>query len=184
MVGQGVAENQYRLFRKLRPQGVYWNQVKSENGFRILLDAVAARAKAHPTPYGHWYIDGGTQAPVPDVELTCLSYNSLTPVRAALQDKMQKAFQSGMAPEALRTMLAEMRPGELGLGAAADGVLSRFQVSLLTEGSGTQIFSTTFVQWAAREVLRRAQPLTLLARFAPRQRARHQSSRAAKSMPG
>jgi hypothetical protein len=77
-----------------------------------------------------------------------------------------------MGPEALRTMLAEMRPEELGLGAAADGVLSRFQVSLLTEGSGTQVFSTTFVQWAAREVLRRAQPVTLLARFAPRQRAR------------
>jgi hypothetical protein len=40
----------------------------------------------------------------------------------------------------------------------------------LTEGSGTQLFSTTFVQWSTREALRRAQPLTLLARFAPRQR--------------
>jgi hypothetical protein len=42
----------------------------------------------------------------------------------------------------------------------------------LTEGSGTQIFSTTLVQWAAREVWRRAQPLSLLARFCPRQRER------------
>jgi len=41
---------------------------------------------------------------------------------------------------------------------------------LLTEGSGTQVFSTTFAQWAAREALRRAQPLTMLVRFAPRQR--------------
>jgi hypothetical protein len=49
-------------------------------------------------------------------------------------------------------------------------VLDRFQVKLLTEGSGTQIFSTTFAQWAARETLRRAQPCTLLVRFAPRQR--------------
>ena len=49
------------------------------------------------------------------------------------------------------------------------GVLNRFQVSVLTEGSGTQLFSTTFVQWSAREVLRRAQPLTLLTRFTPRQ---------------
>ena len=40
----------------------------------------------------------------------------------------------------------------------------------LTEGSGTQVFSTTFVQWAAREALRRAQPLTLVTRYAPRQR--------------
>jgi len=36
--------------------------------------------------------------------------------------------------------------------------------------TGTQIFSTTFAQWAAREVLRRAQPHTLFVRFAPRQR--------------
>jgi hypothetical protein len=51
-------------------------------------------------------------------------------------------------------------------------VLSRFQTTLLTEGSGTQWFSTTFVQWAAREALRRAQPVTLLARFTPRFRER------------
>jgi hypothetical protein len=172
VVGQGVAENQYRLFRKLRPQGVYCSQVKSENGFRMLLDAVAARAKAHPAPYGHWYIDGGNAQTVNGAGLTCVSYNALTPARAMLQDKMQKAYQSGMGAEAMRTMLAGMRTEELGLGGAADGVLSRFEASLLTEGSGTQVFSTTFVQWAAREVLRRAQPLTLLARFAPRQRAR------------
>jgi hypothetical protein len=41
---------------------------------------------------------------------------------------------------------------------------------VLTEGSGTQIFSTTFAQWTTREALRRAQPLTMLVRFAPRQR--------------
>jgi hypothetical protein len=39
---------------------------------------------------------------------------------------------------------------------------------VLSEGSGAQFFSTTFVQWTAREVLRRAQPVTLFARFAPR----------------
>jgi hypothetical protein len=51
-------------------------------------------------------------------------------------------------------------------------VLDRFQLKILTEGSGTQIFSTTFAQWSAREVLRRAQPVTLLVRFAPRQSLR------------
>jgi hypothetical protein len=64
-----------------------------------------------------------------------------------------------------------MKPQDIGL--AADGeraALGHFQLSLLTEGSGTQIFSTTFVQWAAREALRRAEPVTILVRFAPRQR--------------
>jgi len=50
-----------------------------------------------------------------------------------------------------------------------DALLNHFQLSILTEGSGTQIFSTTFVQWASREALRRAQPLTLMAHFRPRQ---------------
>ncbi len=44
-------------------------------------------------------------------------------------------------------------------------MLNRFQLSLLTEGSGTQVFATTFVQWAAREALRRAQPLTVFTPF-------------------
>jgi hypothetical protein len=51
-----------------------------------------------------------------------------------------------------------------------DEILQRFRLKLLTEGSGTQLFSTSFAQWTAREVLRRAQALTLLVRFAPRQR--------------
>src|SRR6266496_1827858 len=55
---------------------------------------------------------------------------------------------------------------------SGDEILQRFQLKLLAEGSGTQLFSTTFAQWTAREVLRRAQPLTLLVRFAPRQRQR------------
>ena len=58
------------------------------------------------------------------------------------------------------------------IGALHDEILKRFEVSVLTEGSGTQIFSTVFAQWAAREALRRAQPLTVLVRFAPRQRQR------------
>ncbi len=59
VIGQGVAKNDYRLFRKLRPKGVYYTQVKHAGGAQVLLDAVRARAEAHPVPYGHWYIDGG-----------------------------------------------------------------------------------------------------------------------------
>jgi hypothetical protein len=65
-----------------------------------------------------------------------------------------------------------MTPADLDMGNAANPVLSRFELKLFTEGSGTQIYSTTFAQWTAREVLRRAQALTLLVRFAPRQRQR------------
>jgi hypothetical protein len=165
MMGQGVAENRYRLFRKLRPQGVYFNRVDPANGRKILLDAVAARASAYPLPFAHWYLDGGAGDPVSCPGLTCMSYRTLDPVRAQIVTNMTKVLESGIGPEALRTKLARMTPEDLGLG---DGVLNRFQLSVLTEGSGTQIYSTTFVQWAARELLRRAQPLTLLTRFSPR----------------
>jgi hypothetical protein len=78
----------------------------------------------------------------------------------------------GMGPEELRTLLARMTPADLGMQNASDPVLSRFQLKLFTEASGTQIYSTIFAQWTAREVLRRAQALTLLVRYAPRQRQR------------
>ena len=174
VLGQGVVENKYPLFRKLRKQGVYFSHVKPDNGVRTLVDAVAARATAHPVPYGHWYIDGGAPASVSCAALTSVAYQSLEPVRTALLSKMEKAIRSGIGgPEALRTMMAKMRPEDLGLGGEPGAaVVDHFRVSVLTEGSGTQIFSTTFAQWTAREVLRRAQPVTLLVRFAPRQRAR------------
>jgi hypothetical protein len=170
VIGQGASSSQEPLFSKLRAHGGYFNQVKPEGGLKVLLDAVAERAQAHPAPYGHWYVDGGEEAEH-SPQLTCVSYRALEPVRSALLRKMRTEIaKPGMGPEALRTLLAQMSPAELGLGKAGDAVLGRFQVKVLTEGSGTQIFSTTFAQWTAREALRRAQPYTLLVRFAPRQR--------------
>lgn len=175
VIGQGVISYDQPLFRKLRAHGAYFSHIKPENGLRQLLDAVAARAKSHPAPYAHCYIDGG-EAVDRDPALTVISYNALQPARTVLLRKMQEEIdRPGMGPEALRTFLAQMRPADLGMdnhtqGSRRDEVLERFEVSLLTEASGTQIFSTVFAQWAAREALRRAQPLTLLVRFAPRQR--------------
>jgi hypothetical protein len=86
---------------------------------------------------------------------------------------MLSAYESTrFDPEKLRTTLATVTPETVGLKDSGDGALDRFQLSLLTEGSGTQIYSTTFVQWAAREALRRAHPLTIFTRYAPRQKER------------
>ncbi|MFL6449406.1 MAG: hypothetical protein ACJ746_17245 [Bryobacteraceae bacterium] len=171
VIGRGVGENRYPLFRKLRPYGVYFQNVDPANGRESILKAVTARSAAHPTSFAHWYIDGDTNEIPSSKSLACICFSSLESARASLVQKMRATLQSRTAgPEALRTMLAQMRPDDLGLsGEHEDAVLNRFQVSVLTEGSGTQLFSTTFVQWSAREVLRRAQPLTLLARFTPRQ---------------
>ena len=175
VIGQGVVSYDEPLFRKLRAHGAYFSRIKPDDGLRRLLDAVAKRAKAHPSPYAHWYIDGGQEADHSPA-LTCVSYKTLEPVRSALLRKIETELERpGMGPEALRTTMAQMRPADLGMALTGNGqpteeVLQRFEVSLLTEGSGTQVFSTSFTQWAAREALRRAQPLTLLVRFAARQR--------------
>jgi len=169
LIGQGVAENQRPLFRKLRPHGTYFKQVDPQNGLQAILETVARRAREHPEPFAHWYIDGGAAESLPGGDLSRVSYQSLAPAREALLARVRSIAQAhSMGPEGVVTALAQMQPGQLGL--TGDPVLNRFQADLLTQGSGTQVFSTTFVQWAAREALRRAQPLTLLARFAPRQR--------------
>jgi len=169
LIGQGVGENKYPLFRKLRSQGTYFDNINPDGGVRTLLDFAAERSSRYPVPFGHWYVDGA-QAQSTIANVTCVSYDALARVRGTLVEKMRQTMRSsGAGPELLRTLLAEMRPSDVGL-SEADPVLSRFQLSLLTQGSGTQLFSTTFVQWSAREALRRAQPLTLIARFTPRQR--------------
>jgi hypothetical protein len=172
VIGEGVASNDVPLFRKLQALGVRYSKVNPENGLPEILDFVANRAKSHPSPYRHWYIDGGQESAY-DPSLTCVSYRALQPARAKLLIRMEKQrSQPGTGPEALRTTMSQLRPSDLGLDRVDDPILSRFQLKVLTEGSGTQIFATTFAQWAAREALRRAQPWTLVVRFAPRQRQR------------
>lgn len=175
VVGEGVDSYSEPLFRKLRPHGAYFSRVNPENGLNVLLDAVADRAKEHKGEYLHWYIDGGEPAAYDDA-ITPISYGQLEPVRNALLQKMHSELtKPGMGPEILRTMMAELRPADLGMPTSSDPVLARFEVKVLTEGSGTQIFSTSFTQWAAREALRRAEPVTLFVRFAPRQRQKPMS---------
>jgi hypothetical protein len=172
VIGQGVTSWNEPLFRNLRAQGTWFQHIRPDNGLPILLDAMGQRARANPAPYAHWYIDGGSAADH-DPALTSVSFSALEPLRSGLLRRMQKEIERpGMGPEQLSSWLAQLTPAQLGVGEPIDPVLARFQVSLFTEASGTQIFSTTFAQWATREVLRRAQALTVIARFAPRQRQR------------
>ncbi len=172
IIGQGVSNYDEPLFRNLRAHGTYFTQIKPENGLQLLLAATAARAEVHPVPFGHWYVDGGAEAEHSPL-LTCVSYQGMQALRAALLKDIQAQIKRpGMGPEELRTHLARMNPADLGAGDAGNAVLERFKLKILTEGSGTQIFATAFAQWATREALRRAEPLTLLVRFAPRQRQR------------
>jgi hypothetical protein len=168
VLGQGVAKNTYPLFRKLRPRGTCFTQVHPTNGLEILVQRAAARALEHPLPFAHWYIDGGAPSSSP-AGLELLSYRHLDGVRDAVVAKLRSMILAGAGTEARGSAMMRLTPEDVGLkGEGQERVLNHFKVSVMSEGSGVQFFSTTFVQWAAREVLRRAQPVTLVARFAPR----------------
>jgi hypothetical protein len=172
VIGQGVDSYSEPLFRNLRVHGTWFDRVKPDDGLQILRAEIARRAESHPEPYAHWYVDGGAET-VSNLGLSYVSFGAMVAMRDALLKDMQTQIaRPGMGPEELRTHLERMTPSDLGFAASGDDVLDRFRLRVLTEGSGTQIFSTTFVQWTVREALRRAQPLTVLARFAPRQRQR------------
>jgi len=174
VIGKGAAPGTVKLFQKLQPHGTYFKQVNPAGGLQQLFTAIDSRVQVHPSLYGHWYVDGGSPygvAALPE-QLVTVSYAGLAPLRNALLQKVNTVRSSGevVGPESLRTLLASLRPDQLGpTETSSDPILRHFELSLLTEGSGTQIFSTTFVQWAGRELLRRARPLTLVLRFAPRQ---------------
>jgi hypothetical protein len=172
VIGRGVSSYDAPLMRNLRQHGTYFSNVKPDDGVARLLAAVEKRAERNPVPYGHWYVDGGSPLEHSD-RITCVSYEALAPLRNSLLKRMQSEIdRPGMGPEELRTVLARLTPTDVGMENVSDPVLSRFELKLFAEGAGTQIYSTTFAQWTAREILRRAQPLTLLVRFAPRQRQR------------
>ena len=116
VVGQGVAAHDQPLFRKLRAHGGYFCRVTPEDGFKQLLAAVTARAKAHSAPYAHWYIDGGQEAQ--SRSCACHGFIQRPGIRAGSPvEKMRGEIdRPGMGPEALRTLLAQMRPSDLGLG--------------------------------------------------------------------
>ena len=171
VLGADLKLDGYPLFRKLRPHGVFVPQAGGDDGWATLTTFAQQRAQSHPSATSHIYIDGGEADASLTAHLATTSYAGLASVREQLLQRISAMLTGASSgPEQLRTAMAEITPQSLHWPATSgDEAFRRFQLDVLTEGSGTQIFSTTFVQWAAREALRRAQPLTLVMRFAPRQ---------------
>jgi hypothetical protein len=176
-IGRGSQPTDYPLFRHLTPRGMLFTKLDPGGALEALFSEVISRAHQHPLDYGHWYIDGGepNSPAARDAHLTTMSYSRLVPAAMRefelLQDFSGHGATNGpVGPEAVGSYIVGLGPEDLALkGNLSDAALRHFEVSLLTQGAGCQIFSTTFVQWAARECLHRAQPLTLFARFQTRQ---------------
>jgi hypothetical protein len=136
---------------------------------------LADRTAKHPAPYAHWCLDTALSADCPfkTVGSTYLSYHAAEPVRQSVLKVMDQAVNSGSGPEELRSRLATLSVARSKANSVTpDPLLQSFLLDLFANGSGTQIYSTSFAQWSAREILRRAQPATLIIRIGPRARQR------------
>lgn len=177
-IGAGVDETNLAVFRRLAPYGTLFTSVDANSAWQILSDTLKTRAHQYPQEHAHWYIDGGDPAPGLNSTsgINIVAYGRLAPV-VRKELSLMNDFVTNPPPtsttdvESTTSYMADMEPQELGLGGNSDSVLHRFELEVLTEGAGTQVYSTTFVQWTARECLHRAQPLTMLVRFRPRQEA-------------
>lgn len=175
VLGQDATAPASTVLRKVGRRGVTLTALRAEELSSQIFAAFRRHAEASSEPYAHWYVDGGD--PWKDSYRTiagtvAVSYPELDPVRIQTLSRMEQIVSSGNAgAEEMRARMAAMNAQELGTyTVTADPVLRRFYTELFTQSSGPQIFSTTFVQWTGRELVRRAQPRTLLLRYAPRQR--------------
>jgi hypothetical protein len=165
----------YPLFTHLRTHGLYAMDVDPNGSEACLTAMLASRATQHSAAYSHWCLDTALSADCPFKVSgsTYISYHAAEPVRSSVVKAMQRAVMSGVGPEVLRSQLAALTASECHADAVTpDPLLQHFIVDLFANGSGTQIYSTSFVQWAAREILRRSQPATLIIRIGPRVRQR------------
>jgi hypothetical protein len=114
-------------------------------------------------------VDGGIPIRPAPPGTEVIAYSEMESFRSRVAATMRAQVLQGQGTEARRSQLARLGPADFGLDVSGkSAVTDHFKISVLVEGSGTQFLSTTFVQWSVRELLRRAQPSTVLARFAPR----------------
>ena len=176
-LGKGAPAPSRPALKRLRTLGVSFSKLDAQTMPEQILAAVQEHAAAAAHPYAHWYVDGAEPWPlkVPEAHqlVNVMSYTALAPLRKSVLDKMQTSLTSDAGAEQLHSRMAGITAADLNAGGVtADPVLQRFYTELFTQSSGPQLFSTSFVQWSGRELARRAQPHTLLLRYAPRQRQR------------
>ena len=146
------------------------------------------------SPLDAWVIEAGSgfhaagDAPAPAATaatasaatdaLTSLSYERLREYRDELTRALYEKIQAGVeSPQAFaayaRSLRIAPKPGVLRHGV---DVVQAFVRDLFLTGNGTLFVNNTFVEWAAVQALRRAQPRLLVARYGVRDKMKPFSS--------
>jgi hypothetical protein len=118
-------------------------------------------------------------------EVTGLSYDRLRQYRDDLTRALNSKIQSGVeSPQAFAAYARSLQivppPGSLLYSA---DILHAFVRDVLLTGNGTLLMNNTFVEWAAVQALKRAQPRILITRFGVRDKLKPFSSLVMFSQP-
>ncbi len=108
------------------------------------------------------------QAPIPAFSL---SFTNLKPLRDRFLAELNKTPKDIEATDQIIANLRSEAWSGWGLWPPevdSQPRLKRFLIDLILSGNGVLIFSNSFVEWTAAEVLRRARPRTIVARFGMR----------------
>ena len=207
LYGSGIAVQREKLWSRFRGAGVRVPlNLEGTNGTEQFLRALfGARdqgsispalfaAAIESAPLDAWLIEshealhalcdargGGTSAG----SLTGLSYDRLRTYRDDLTRALNSKIQSGVeSPQAFAAYARSLQlaPPAGALLYSAD-VLLAFVRDVLLTGNGTLLMNNTFVEWAAVQALRRAQPRILVTRFGVRDKLKPFSSMVLFSQP-
>jgi hypothetical protein len=207
LYGSGIAVQRDKLWSRFKSAGVRVPlNLEGMNGTEPFLQALfGAREQgtAEPAlfaaaigsaPLDAWLIEshealhalcnterGGTSGG----SLTGLSYDRLRTYRDDLTRALNSKIQSGVeSPQAFAAYARSLQiaPPAGALLYTAD-VLLAFVRDVLLTGNGTLIMNNTFVEWAAVQALRRAQPRILVTRFGVRDKLKPFSSQLLFSQP-
>ena len=191
LYGNGIAVQPDKLWSRFRTSGMRiplrLDSVKSSGDYLRELTSFfgTLRSDAAFAPTDAWIIEShaalhdlvqkeSTEARPP----TGLSYERLLPYRDVLMRALFTKIQSGVeSPQAFAAYARSLRLApEPGVLLNPTEVVQTFVRDVLLTGNGTLFVNNTFVEWAAAQALRRAQPRILVARYGVRDRLKPFSS--------
>ncbi len=203
LYGSGITVQREQLWSRFKRAGVRVPlNLEGTNGTEEFLEALfGARqpgrrapaifaAATESAPLDAWLIEshealhalcettGGKDGETSAGSLTGLSYDRLRAYRDDLTRALNRKIQSGVeSPQAFAAYARSLQivPPAGALLYSADVLLAFIRDVLLT-GNGTLLMNNTFVEWAAVQALRRAQPRILVTRFGVRDRLKPFSS--------
>jgi hypothetical protein len=198
LYGQGIAIQRDRLWRRLRDLGtripLRLEGALAPDAFLRALFATSGKGTlfsalhdaAGHEPHDAWIVEAGeslhalceAEAEKGIACATGLSYARLRAYREMLARSLYKKVLSGVSgPQEMAAYARELdiRPPEGSL-LYSDDVVQAFIRDVFLSGNGTLLLNNTFVEWAAVQALKRAEPRLLVVRFGVRDKMKAFSS--------